>query len=141
MKKIQCDDLTAFIDAYIDDEFDVRDRADFEAHLAYCEACREEVDYQLAFKQQFKQAMQATQERTPEHLKGNILSMLQQTSMQQRIEEKKQARKRFVKRASAAALPAAAAQVEKASWRDVRDHWGGAKRGWNHFKKSGRHRQ
>lgn len=109
MKKIQCDDLTAFIDAYIDDEFDERDRADFEAHLAYCEACREEVDYQIAFKQQFKQAMQSTRERTPEHLKSNILSMLQQTSMEQKIAQKKSARKMLIKRAGAVALPAAAA--------------------------------
>ncbi len=107
--KIQCDDLTAFIDAYIDDEFDERDRADFEAHLSYCEECRKEVEYQIAFKRHFKQSLQAATAPTPEHLKQNILSMLQETSQQERQQEKSRVSVQRLKKAGLTAIPAAAA--------------------------------
>ena len=74
--KITCDDLGAFVDAYIDEEFDHSDRADFEAHLSYCDACRREVEYQIAFTQHFKQVMRSSQTPTPQHLKQDILTML-----------------------------------------------------------------
>lgn len=106
--KITCDDLSAFVDAYIDDEFDERDRADFEAHLSYCESCRHEVDYQIAFTQHFKQVMRAGEPATPEHLKHNILSMLEEQSQTAEAGRSQARRKKIFNRAGMAAAPIAA---------------------------------
>ncbi len=73
--KLTCDEITAFVDAYLDDEFDAQERAEFEAHIGSCESCRKHVELQLEFKRQFKKTMAA--ERAPEHLRENILVALQ----------------------------------------------------------------
>ncbi len=106
--KITCDDLSAFVDAYIDDEFDERDRAEFEAHLAYCDSCRREVDEQIAFTQHFKKVMRASEPTTPEHLKHNILSMLEQQVSESQAKQEQARRKQLVNRAGMAAAPIAA---------------------------------
>lgn len=38
--KIDCGDFQKFVDAYIDGEYDERERRDFDAHLAGCPECR-----------------------------------------------------------------------------------------------------
>ena len=73
--KLTCDETTAFVDAYLDDEFDAQERAEFEAHIDSCEACRSHVELQLEFKRRFKTTL--SEERAPEHLRENILVALQ----------------------------------------------------------------
>jgi anti-sigma factor RsiW len=41
MSRVDCADFRKFIDPYLDDEFDVRERAEFDAHLAICGECRQ----------------------------------------------------------------------------------------------------
>jgi anti-sigma factor RsiW len=43
---MECGDLGRAVDAYLDGEFDARDRAEADAHLAGCEACRGLVEAQ-----------------------------------------------------------------------------------------------
>ena len=44
MNRIDCDEFRAFIDPYIDGEFDERERALFDAHCALCPDCQEFLD-------------------------------------------------------------------------------------------------
>lgn len=39
-RTLTCRDATAFLDAYLDDSLDARERMRFDAHLAECEDCR-----------------------------------------------------------------------------------------------------
>lgn len=45
-----CREFRQFVDCYLDAEFDARDRAHFDAHLAACPGCRGHLDNQLAFR-------------------------------------------------------------------------------------------
>lgn len=44
MNRVDCDEFRAFIDPYIDGEFDERERALFDAHCAACPDCQEFLD-------------------------------------------------------------------------------------------------
>lgn len=105
--KMTCDDLKPFVDVYIDNEFDDRERAEFEAHLEYCEECRREVDAQVQFKQQFKAALST--EQAPEALKSSILSALQVESAQLHERASSKTRRQRTRQAKYLAAPAAAA--------------------------------
>ena len=105
--KMSCDDFTPFIDAYIDAEFDERDRVEFETHLGHCDACKAEVDFQLEFKRHLKSSLQA--ERAPESLRSTILCALQQESLQQHQQTQQDGRARRNRRIGFWAAPAAAA--------------------------------
>jgi anti-sigma factor RsiW len=43
---MECGDLGRAVDAYLDGEFDARERAEADAHLAGCEPCRSRVEAQ-----------------------------------------------------------------------------------------------
>lgn len=85
--KLTCDDFTPFIDAYIDDEFDERERVEMESHLNHCLECRHRVVFQMKFKQQFRQVL--SQDKVPEPLKNDILASLKEEAvMQHRVLER-----------------------------------------------------
>ena len=107
--KMNCDDFTPFIDAYIDGEFDERDRVEFEAHLAHCEACKQEVDFQLQFKQHLKVSLQ--EDRAPQALRHNILAALEQEAAQIQQEEQEAARAESRRRRKIWAAPLAASMA------------------------------
>ncbi len=44
MNSVGCDEFRSFVDPYLDDEFEPRERAMFDAHVAECESCREFLD-------------------------------------------------------------------------------------------------
>lgn len=70
-----CEDFEPFIDAYIDEEFGERERADMEAHLRICNECRQRVQTQLQFKQKLR--VHLCVEKAPESLKTRVIEGLQ----------------------------------------------------------------
>lgn len=110
MKIDNCDDFKPFIDTYIDEEFDERDRAEFEAHMAHCEACRREVEFQAQFKLELREQLGA--ERAPDGLRQSIMGALEQEAASQaagRREASRRAHHARIKRAGIMASPLVAA--------------------------------
>lgn len=81
---MSCDNYRPFIGAYIDDELDERDSAEFEAHIDSCSECREEFEQQLEFKQNFQRALCG--ESAPEELKEEILAGMSQIDAEREAE-------------------------------------------------------
>lgn len=50
MQTIDCGDFRKFADAYLDGEFDDRDRAEFDAHVAACSPCRRRLEQHIWFR-------------------------------------------------------------------------------------------
>ena len=69
--KIDCQDVHAFSDTFIDGELAERERVEFETHLEDCDECRHRIEDLLRFKHSFKMAL--SQERAPEDLRQKIL--------------------------------------------------------------------
>ncbi len=69
-----CDDFEPFIDAYIDDEFGERERAEMEAHLDICEACRRRVEVQLEFKDHLRSQLEEIE--APDSLRQRVMTGL-----------------------------------------------------------------
>ncbi len=86
--EMRCEDYERFIDAYIDEEFGERERADMEAHLDHCPCCREKVQCQLKFKEHMRAHLGG--ERAPEALKARVLEGLAACEKSER-----EARRRF----------------------------------------------
>lgn len=68
-----CEDFVPFIDAFVDGEFDEREKAEMEVHLESCEACREQVQFQIRFKDEFKSCLT---QRAPDGLREQIFAGL-----------------------------------------------------------------
>jgi len=66
-----CEDFVPFIDAFVDGEFDERERAEMEVHLDSCETCREQVRFQVRLKEEFKASLT---ESAPDALREQIFS-------------------------------------------------------------------
>ena len=81
--KLTCSELNPFIDAYIDDEFDTRERVEFEAHIGECETCRAEVEFQIQFKQHLRETLST--ERAPQSLRDSILVALEQEQQRMHV--------------------------------------------------------
>lgn len=75
---MSCDDFSPFIDAYLDQEFDDRERADMEAHLSMCLSCRRQVDVQMALRTQIKRCLSDV--KAPADLRSRILCQLETSS-------------------------------------------------------------
>ena len=56
---LDCREIESFVPAYVDGEFDAYERAEVEAHLAHCAACRHAVRVQAALKDALKRAAPA----------------------------------------------------------------------------------
>lgn len=77
-----CEAYEPFIDAYIDEEFGERERADMEAHLAHCEACRGQVEVQVRFRAQVRQHL--VLEKAPESFRARLFHELE--SLEREVE-------------------------------------------------------
>jgi anti-sigma factor RsiW len=79
---IECGDLARGVDAYLDGEFDARERAEVDAHLARCAACRAVVETQgrlrAALRASLREAMAppAAAGRAPPALRARIEASL-----------------------------------------------------------------
>ncbi len=85
---MQCEDFEPFIDAYIDEEFGERERAEMEAHLSRCDCCRERVRVQIEFKEHIQE--QLANEQAPEGLREQIVASLEEIEICGGEEEKQQ---------------------------------------------------
>ncbi|MGC6417333.1 MAG: anti-sigma factor family protein [Bradymonadia bacterium] len=100
-----CEDFRAFIDPYLDDEFDTRERAMFDAHLASCSNCRDFFEQ----KQWLHNAVRPRLKDScilPAEARQRIQSQLKTVQRPRRVRE---AAKRLAKPIPAVALAAAAA--------------------------------
>ncbi len=75
-----CEDFEPFIDAYIDEEFGERERADMEAHLNICESCRCKVQAQLTFKEHLRRHL--GEEKAPDSLRDRVLAGLEEIEIE-----------------------------------------------------------
>ena len=75
-----CEDFEPFIDAYIDEEFGERERADMEAHLGICDECRRRVQVQLTFKEQLRE--QLGSEKAPKSLRDRVIAGLEEVEQE-----------------------------------------------------------
>jgi anti-sigma factor RsiW len=79
---MECGDLGRAVDAYLDGEFDARERAEADAHLARCEACRTLVETQRrlrdAVRARLREAMSppAQAGRAPAALRARVEAAL-----------------------------------------------------------------
>ncbi len=79
---MDCTELQRSIDAYLDGEFDDRERAEAEAHLAGCERCRASAERQAsardALRAKLREAMgsQSAAGRAPAHLRERVEASL-----------------------------------------------------------------
>ena len=73
---MNCQEFQIFADAYVDGEFDERDRGEAEAHIRGCAECRTQVEMRFRLKDQLKQVMGQT--RAPEALRSRIVAQLEQ---------------------------------------------------------------
>jgi mycothiol system anti-sigma-R factor len=69
-KALRCAGIQRFVDTYLDSEFADGDRAEFEAHLAECEPCRQKVKVQAEWKVAVRAA--APRERAPAALRNRV---------------------------------------------------------------------
>jgi len=72
--EMDCEDFEPFIDAYIDEEFGERERAEMEAHLDVCDCCRERVRVQIEFKEHVREQLE--NEQTPRGLHQRVMSSI-----------------------------------------------------------------
>jgi mycothiol system anti-sigma-R factor len=68
---LRCAGVQRFADAYLDGEFGEADRAELEAHLAVCEACRQRIKLQSDWKQTIKAA--GPREKAPAALRNRVM--------------------------------------------------------------------
>lgn len=79
---MECGDLARQVDAYLDGEFDTRDRAEVDAHLAICPACRSLIETQgrlrAALREKLREAMTPPSScgRAPAALRARIEASL-----------------------------------------------------------------
>ena len=100
-----CEDFRAFIDPYLDDEFDTRERAMFDAHLASCSNCRDFFEQ----KQWLHNAVRPRLKDScilPAEARQRIQSQLKSVQRPRKVRE---AARRLAKPIPAVALAAAAA--------------------------------
>lgn len=74
-----CKDFEPFLFAYVDGEFEGPEKAAADTHLAECEACRNEVEAQRAFKRRVREAAATPSPANPgapAHLRANLVAAL-----------------------------------------------------------------
>jgi mycothiol system anti-sigma-R factor len=100
---MNCEEAQLFIDAYVDGEFEDRERAEFELHLEDCDSCRRQVEGRVRVKKCLKSA--CGQMKAPDELRDRIMGELQKTA----AEDADAGRTRMWWHYAAAAVPLAAA--------------------------------
>ena len=69
-----CDDVRKYDYAYLDGEFDRRERAEFEAHITVCAPCRGHVEAAASFRDGLRRHLRCDQ--APTHLRARICAGL-----------------------------------------------------------------
>jgi len=82
---MSCENIRPFIGAYIDDEFDEREAAEFEAHIESCAECREELEEQLRVKRVVRGG--AGDVEAPDELKQEILAGMSEIDAERERDE------------------------------------------------------
>ncbi len=72
---MKCTEIDHFVDPFIDDEFDERERAEVEMHLGACPACRQNVEVQGILRQRVREV--ATEVSAPARLRARVLAELE----------------------------------------------------------------
>jgi len=101
---MSCNDFRPYLGAYIDDEVDEREAAEFESHLDSCDACRRELETQIRIKRTMQEAL--GHDGAPDELKERILSGMSEIDAEQATAEGTSSRTRPLA-ALAAAVPLA----------------------------------
>ncbi len=71
---MNCDEVAKYVDVYVDNEFDNRDRHEFESHVTACQPCRQLVQTEREFRAHLKTALKPV--AAPEQLREAIVSQL-----------------------------------------------------------------
>ena len=74
-KRSECRSVESFLDAYVDGEFDAREAAEVEAHLAGCSECTSRARLQSSYKDAVRRAAQPCA-AAPAHLREHISAAL-----------------------------------------------------------------
>ncbi|MCO4761477.1 MAG: zf-HC2 domain-containing protein [Myxococcales bacterium] len=69
-----CDDVRKYDYTYLDDEFDRRERAEFEAHITACPPCRDHVARAARFREGVRKHLRC--DEAPSHLRGRVCAGL-----------------------------------------------------------------
>lgn len=69
-----CEDFIPFIDTYVDHEFDEREHAEMDAHLAICNQCRERIEFEVRLKRELKSCLE---DRAPASLRDRIFRQIE----------------------------------------------------------------
>lgn len=99
---MNCEDAQLFIDAYVDGEFEERERTELELHLEDCDDCRRQVEGRVHVKKCLKSA--CGNQKAPDELRDRIMGELRETASQE-SDSGRSAMWRY----AAAAVPLAAA--------------------------------
>jgi anti-sigma factor RsiW len=82
---MSCDEFRPFIGAYVDGEFDERETAEMEAHLASCSECRELVQREVRCQKAFRETMPDSS--APEDFKEDLMASLEEEAEQKQSEK------------------------------------------------------
>lgn len=75
--KVDCSDFQKFMDPYLDGEYDLKERRDFDMHLAACVQCRGLYETQRALRQGIKLAMRRESPPMPGGCRAALRARLQ----------------------------------------------------------------
>lgn len=100
---MNCKEFQLFSDAYVDGEFEERERADIEAHLRACADCRAQAEMRFQFKERFREVL--GDQKAPQSLHLRIAEQIQVAEREDRRERRR--RSPFV-RAAVIGAPLAA---------------------------------
>ena len=71
---MNCIESNHFLHRYIDEEFDEREKIEYEYHLIHCDLCRAELEYYRALRLKMQESL--PREMPPLHLEGRISASL-----------------------------------------------------------------
>ena len=71
---MNCDEVGKYVDVYVDNEFDERDRIELESHLTECNGCRQLVSRERDFRRDLKDTLKPI--AAPSHLRAAIAEQL-----------------------------------------------------------------
>lgn len=103
---MNCQEFQLFADAYVDGEFEDRERGEIEGHIRSCADCRAQAELRFHFKERFKEVLSC--ERAPETLRLRIIEQLEQAEHEA---QRTRRRNSPVMRAAVVAAPLAASII------------------------------
>lgn len=98
MSKVDCTDFRHYLDPYLDGEFDARERAEFDAHLATCSDCRRHYEQSAWLQNAARSVLQR-----PEHLGDDARARI---TGKLRAAQRPERRRRAMKNVAKGVVPA-----------------------------------